>query len=200
MTTLSGILEPRMIGDRRVKLMWIIAAIAVLGILSTACFPKQGAYPIEIFTEMHYSQSFKAQEPPRLDAVRGAEVFVSLGTDGVLAMTERQERAYDPAMAAELFRVNCSVCHGVGGQGDGAINQHLTATDSYYASQNGGQTYPPAPNILESSRTKFTDDAFFAFISNGQNVMPKFRLLLSEEDRWDIVNYVYDTISGLSAR
>jgi len=30
-------------------------------------------------------------------------------------------------------------------------------------------------------------------------VMPKFRLLLSEEDRWDIVNYVYDTISGLSA-
>ena len=197
MTTLVGILEPGMIGARRLKPTWIIAAIAVLGILSTACFPKQGTYPIEIFTEMHYSQSFKAQEPPRLDAVRGAEVFVSLGTDSVLAMTERQERAYEPVIAAELFRVNCSVCHGLGGQGDGAINQYLTAADSYYASQNDGQTYPPAPNILESSRTKFTDDAFFAFISNGQNVMPIFRLLLSEEDRWDIVNYVYDVDNGL---
>ena len=197
MTTLVGILEPGMIGARRLKPTWIIAAIAVLGILSTACFPKQGTYPIEIFTEMHYSQSFKAQEPPRLDAVRGAEVFVSLGTDSVLAMTERQERAYEPAIAAELFRVNCSVCHGLGGQGDGAINQYLTASDSYYASQNDGQTYSPAPNILESSRTKFTDDAFFAFISNGQNVMPIFRLLLSEEDRWDIVNYVYDVDNGL---
>ena len=50
MTTLVGILEPGMIGARRVKPMWIIAAIAVLGILSTACFPKQGTYPIEIFT------------------------------------------------------------------------------------------------------------------------------------------------------
>ena len=200
MTTLSGILEPRMIGARRVKPMWIIAAIAVLGILSTACFPKQGSYPIEIFTEMHYSQSFKAQEPPRLDAVRGAEVFVSLGTDGVLAMTERQERAYIPSTAAELFRVNCSVCHGVGGRGDGAINQYLTAADSYYASQNDGTTYSPAPNILESSQSKFSDEAFFAFISNGQNVMPRFSLLLSEEDRWDIVNYVYDIETGLSSR
>ena len=149
---------------------------------------------------MHYSQSFKAQEPPRLDAVRGAEVFVSLGTDGVLAMTERQERAYSPSTAAELFRVNCSVCHGVGGRGDGAINQYLTAADSYYASQNDGATYSPAPNILESSQTKFSDEAFFAFISNGQNVMPRFSLLLSEEDRWDIVNYVYDIETGLSSR
>jgi len=189
-----------MIGIRRVKPIWIVAAIALLGILTTACFPKQGAYPIEVFTEMHYSQSFKAQEPPRLDAVRGAEVFVALGVDGVLAVSERQERAYDPDTASELFRVNCSVCHGAAGRGDGPINQYLTAADSYFASQNNGQTYLPAPNIVESSQTKFDEDAFFAFISNGQNVMPRFRLLLSEEDRWDIVNYVYDTNGGLSTR
>jgi mono/diheme cytochrome c family protein len=190
-----------MISGRRVKPMWIIAAIAVLGILSTACFPKQGSYPIEVFTEMHYSQSFKAQEPPRLNAVRGAEVFVAFGTDGVLAMTERQERAYDPATAAELYRVNCSVCHGVGGKGDGAINLYLTAADSYYASQKG-EPYPNTPpNLLDSSNV-FPVDGFFAFMSsNGPaNVMPDFDLLLSEEDRWDIVNYVYDTERGLSKR
>ncbi len=182
----------RLNGRRRVRPAWLIAAIAVLGIAAIGCFPKSGAYPIEIFTEMHYSQAFRSQEPPRLDAVRGAEVFVGLGTDETLALSLTQERAYVPAVASRLFAINCSVCHGASGRGDGPIAIFLTTPEL----TRDGNAYSAPPDLTES-RERLGKDGLFAIMSSGINVMPRFELLLSEEDRWDIVNYVFDTESGL---
>ncbi|MCH8101807.1 MAG: cytochrome c [Chloroflexi bacterium] len=174
---------------------WLIAAIAVLGIAAAGCFPKTGTYPIEIFTEMHYSQAFRSQEPPRLDAVRGAEVFVGLGTEETLALTLTQEREYVPAVASDLYAVNCSVCHGAGGRGDGPVAIFLTTPEL----TKDGVAYG-APPDLHKSRERLARDVLFGIVSSGINVMPRFELLLSEEDRWDIVNYVFDTETGLGSQ
>ncbi len=182
-------------GMRRIKPAWLIAAIAVLGIAAIGCFPKTGAYPIDIFTEMHYSQAFRSQEPPRLDAVRGAEVFVALGTDETLEMSLTQERPYVVSVASHLYAVNCSVCHGTGGEGDGPVATFLTSGSL----TRDGNPYSAPPNLIDT-RGKLDKDAVFGIVSSGINVMPRFELLLSEEDRRDIVNYVFDRDSGLGSQ
>ncbi len=185
----------RIRGRRRIRPAWLIAAIAVLGIAATGCFPKAGSYPIEIFTEMHYSQAFRSQEPPRLDAVRGAEVFVGLSTEETLTLTLTQEREYVPAVASQLYAVNCSVCHGDSGRGDGPVAIFLTTKEL----TRDGAGYG-APPDLQASRERLDKSAFFGIVSSGINVMPRFELLLSEEDRWDIVNYVFDMETGLGSQ
>lgn len=189
----TGSAHPR--AGRRFKPAWLVAAIAVLGIAAIGCFPKAGSYPIEIFTEMHYSQAFRSQEPPRLDAVRGAEVFVGLSTNETLAISLTQERAYVPAVASHLYAVNCAVCHGTGGLGDGPVATFLTS-----ASLTRDGTAYAAPPDLHVSRDRLDKNALFGIVSSGINVMPRFELLLSEEDRWDIVNYVFDTETGLGSQ
>ena len=36
---------------------------------------ESGTYPIEIFTEMHYSQAYRSQEIPRLSGVESAVAY-----------------------------------------------------------------------------------------------------------------------------
>ena len=187
---------------RRIRAAWLLLAIAILGMALTGCFPKRTTYPIETFTEMHYTQSYRAQEAPRLDAVKGAQVFAQLPTENTLNVPDKLERPYAPARAAELYRVNCAVCHGTGGRGDGAIAPYLTASDSYYAqppNEPSRDPYPDPPSLIDS-RGRLNEDGMFDILSIGINVMPKFELLLSEEDRREIVAYIFDEANGLGAR
>ncbi len=128
---------------------------------------------------------------PAPDAV----VFERTGADKVLEVPERSQRPYDARVASELFRVNCSVCHGPAGLGDGPIVPHLTSPNSYYASSSG-QPYARPPNLQETRANK-DEKTVFAIITNGIVVMPKFGLLLTEEERWDLVRYIFDTQTGL---
>ena len=196
--SLTGGRQPR----HRTRAVWLLLAVAILGLALTGCFPKRTTYPIETFTEMHYTQSYRVQEPPRLNAVNGAEVFVQLPTEETLRVPDRLERPYTPAGGAELYRVNCAVCHGAGGGGDGSIVPYLTASDSYYAKPPTGNSRDPylnPPSLIES-RSKLTEDGMVGIVSAGLNVMPKFNLLLSEEDIREIVAYVYDEANGVGRR
>jgi mono/diheme cytochrome c family protein len=112
----------------------------------------------------------------------------------------KRERPYDLANAKELFRVNCSVCHGIEGKGDGAAAAHLASGKSYFATKNGAP-YPPPANLQQSlKRAEFTPDLAFATVSRGVVVMPRFGALLSEEDIRDIVNYLFDKQNGIAAK
>ena len=46
----------------------LVAALAVVGCTS-------GSYPVDIFYEQHYQQSYKSHEPPRLAGVAGAVAY-----------------------------------------------------------------------------------------------------------------------------
>lgn len=182
----------------------VLATMVSLFVIVTAgCVTNRGTYPIETFTEMHYSQVYRSQEPPRLDAVSGAEVFVPIGLDVSMTVKGMDENMNDaasryeanPSHAAELYRVNCSVCHGNSGSGDGPIVPFLTDPNSYYSTQNG-VAYQSPPSLLET-RGRINQDSVFKIITSGINVMPNFGLLLSNEDRWDIVQYIFDETRGL---
>jgi mono/diheme cytochrome c family protein len=79
---------------------------------------------------------------------------------------------------AELFHINCSVCHGDDGKGDGPVAAFLTKTKPV------DLTGPVALSL--------NDGAIFLTITNGSpsGMMPPLNENLTVRERWDIVNYV----------
>jgi mono/diheme cytochrome c family protein len=179
----------------------LVAGLLMLAsITGPACAVQESnTYPVEMFSEMHYSQSFRMQEPPRLAPLADSVAFVSTGdVSQVLNVPDKRERAYDPAVASNLYRVNCSVCHGVSGLGDGNAARHITSANSFYATTQG-TPYGAPPNLVDSAATRLTErDTMVGFITSGAVVMPPFGKLLPEEDIRDIVNYIFDKETGLS--
>ncbi|MBT3863227.1 MAG: hypothetical protein HOF71_05925 [Chloroflexi bacterium] len=179
----------------------MVVGLLMLGTLATsACAVQENnPYPVETFSEMHYSQAYKAQEPPRLAPPADSVAFKTAGdASNTLNVPDKQERAYDPAVAGNLYRVNCSVCHGDSGLGDGKAARHITSGQSFYATTQG-TAYAAPPNLVESAATRLTDrDVMVGFVTSGAVVMPSFGKLLPEEDIRDIVNYIFDDTTGLS--
>ena len=179
-----------------------LMGIVLLAFITTsACAVQESnTYPVELFSEMHYSQAHKAQEPPRLAPLADSVVFVSTGhPDSVSRVPDKRSRIYDPVIAGNLYKVNCSVCHGIIGLGDGKAVRHITSNSSFYAT-NEGAPYKSPPNLVESAANRLNErEIMFRFVSgwNGP-VMPKFGKLLAEEDIRDIVNYIFDDSTGLS--
>ena len=175
----------------------LVGLVGLLALVAAACSVQEtNAYPVDIFTEMHYAQSQRAQEPPRLQPPAQSVAHESVGGPEVsLAVPEFKRRTYNSVIAGQLYAVNCSVCHGLIGEGNGPAAAHLTSNQSYWATTNGSPYAAPA-NLL-AARGARTADVWFTTVNNGINVMPAFAKLLSEEDIWDIIAYLFDEQTGL---
>jgi mono/diheme cytochrome c family protein len=76
-----------------------------------------------------------------------------------------------------LFSQNCTMCHGESGRGDGPAASSLRI--------------PPA-NLYDHI-PYHPDQFFFGVITNGLGgVMPSFKASISDDDRWNILNYLRD--------
>jgi len=75
----------------------------------------------------------------------------------------------------KLYRSRCAVCHGKTGIGDGP----------------GGKALVPQPESLKTPLVQNqTDGEIFWKISNGRNDMIKWEPILTEQQRWDLVNFI----------
>ena len=172
-------------------------------------FPETGSNAVQVFTEMHYQPSYKSQEGPRIlppsDSVpiTGREIRPT-SVDGYESLVPSQDvvDAFNRTGGAEgqhLYAVNCVVCHGFTLKGDGPITT-LTSASGGLAMANG-----PFPADLTLPVTvDSTDGDLFGFISGGgrqglssilsgrqtRSPMPEFQLLLTEEERWQLVLYL----------
>ncbi len=90
------------------------------------------------------------------------------------------------AHGEELYRAHCASCHGVGGRGDGPAGAGLT----------------PRPADLTAPHTNdHTAGDMFWWLTHGlKQAMPAFGATLSEDDRWDLINFVRALSAGESAR
>jgi mono/diheme cytochrome c family protein len=76
---------------------------------------------------------------------------------------------------AKIFKIQCLVCHGETGKGDGMVGMSLN----------------PRPANLQSTKvTKQTDGEIYWKISTGNSPMPSYALILNEQQRWQLVNYI----------
>ena len=167
-------------------------------------FPESGSNKVQIFTEMHYQPSYRAQEGPRLDSpldavpITGKEVLLT-STDEYKALPNP---GGDPKLGRALYAINCIVCHGQQLDGAGPVMVQ-------------GPNMAPA-NLKADVTANRTDGELYGIISFGGNTgftmrvpslddptadldrcihqaacpMPEFRKLLTESDRWDLVAYL----------
>jgi glucose/arabinose dehydrogenase len=74
-----------------------------------------------------------------------------------------------------LYNLYCRSCHGESGLGDGAAGKDLIAK----------------PSNFHDKRVKTqSDGALFWKMSNGNQSMPSFKDVLSDEQRWQLVSYI----------
>ena len=76
----------------------------------------------------------------------------------------------------EMFIKNCSKCHGLNGNGYGVVAHGFT-------------TFPRQLWVWNNTGPE-TDGYLFWFITNGRSDMPPWGLILSENERWDLINYI----------
>ena len=74
-----------------------------------------------------------------------------------------------------IYKTRCTVCHGEKGKGDGPAGKALN---------------PPAADHSSALVQDQTDGELFWKVSEGRGPMVGWKLILSEEDRWHVVNYL----------
>jgi mono/diheme cytochrome c family protein len=75
----------------------------------------------------------------------------------------------------QIYLANCLACHGAAGKGDGPAAIACN----------------PRPHDLSDPKIAAqTDGELFWKITNGKKPMPSYEKQLSDDDRWNVVNYV----------
>jgi mono/diheme cytochrome c family protein len=77
------------------------------------------------------------------------------------------------ANGRKYFVINCAVCHGVTGRGDGTAIKY------------GVFPFP----LVSGPALSRTDGYIFGMIRNGRGNMPPYNRI-EEKDRWDVINYI----------
>ena len=92
------------------------------------------------------------------------------------------------ANGATIFASNCVLCHGPQAKGNGVLAKTFAI--------------PPVDLLTEPHTAKHTAGDFFHWLTHGipGTGMPAFADKLSEEDRWDVVNFLHATSRGYQAR
>jgi mono/diheme cytochrome c family protein len=78
------------------------------------------------------------------------------------------------ARGAEIYKANCVTCHGAEGEGDGPA----------------GAALRPPPANLKVMAPQHSDGDLAWKITEGRGAMPPWKGALSEEDIWNVVNYL----------
>ena len=170
-------------GGPKRRMLWMAVA---LGLVMVAC--GRPTYRVDIFQEMHYSQSYRSQEPPRLqppqDSVPITGKDVSYTPEEAKKLTNPLPRTIEIVeKGSSLYSTNCAMCHGAAGQGDGAVADFLVKWK-----------YGSPPDLTQDATQNRTDGDIFRIITftllPGRSPMPEFGKLLSEEERWTLVHFV----------
>lgn len=77
------------------------------------------------------------------------------------------------AVGRRYYQINCTVCHGDKGVGDGPATRYGM----------------PGINITTDMTKGRTDGYIWGMIRNGRGLMPSYNRI-EERERWDVVNYV----------
>ncbi|MCH8331368.1 MAG: c-type cytochrome, partial [Bacteroidetes bacterium] len=76
-----------------------------------------------------------------------------------------------------LFNINCSICHGDGGKGDGVIIEN-------------GKFPAPPTSYFDDLIMNMPDGQMFHSISFGKNMMGSYASQLNSTERWSVIHYI----------
>ena len=128
---------------------------------------------------MEIQPSYRPMENPLPPPAQSIPVEGPVYVPRSQAWPENPIKADDASIARgkELFAINCKMCHGETGQGNGPIAPFLV-------------NFKPV-NLTSPLIKAFSDGQIFLTISNGvPNRMPALNENLTVSERWDVVNFV----------
>ena len=79
------------------------------------------------------------------------------------------------SLGRALYTKQCQSCHGPRGRGDGPAVGRLNVS---------------VPDLTDPDVRAESDGELFTVITRGSKPMPAYRKLMSEEQRWHVVNYL----------
>ena len=79
------------------------------------------------------------------------------------------------ARGKKTYKIECSRCHGKEGKGDGSSAMKIEKT---------------VADLTSDYVQKQTDGELFWKISEGRSPMPLARNTLTDDQRWDVINYI----------
>lgn len=141
-----------------------------------------------------------AASGPRRKALRMPAALLALAAAGVMAWAfavpaypgtyRRSQVPYltlSVASGRAVFAEHCTACHGAGGLGDGALAAKLPK--------------PPA-NLSEPHTALHTAGDMHWWLTHGipDSGMPALGAVLSEDDRWDLINFMRAFSQGFESR
>lgn len=80
------------------------------------------------------------------------------------------------ANGRKYYQINCAVCHGMAGDGNGGL-KHVNPA------------YGFSPSLLTPQALGRSDGYIYGIIRNGRGLMPSYNRI-EDADRWDVVNYI----------
>jgi mono/diheme cytochrome c family protein len=128
---------------------------------------------------MEIQPSYRPMENPLPPPERSIPIEGAVYIPNSQVLPENPIKADDASLTRgkELFAINCQMCHGVTGDGNGPIAAFLTK-------------FKPA-NLTSPLIKAFPDGQIFMTITNGvPDRMPPLNENLTVSERWDVVNYV----------
>jgi cytochrome c553 len=157
------------------QLFWVFITLGLLfGVL---LFFTYDIIKIDWVTFMEIQPSFDAQEkplpvPPRSIPVDGPVSIPNMGAP----LNPVPADEVSVARGETLFAINCVMCHGPQGEGNGQIAALLANK--------------PLNLTLNATQDK-SDGTLFLTLTNGvEGKMPPMVENLSVRDRWDVINYI----------
>jgi mono/diheme cytochrome c family protein len=146
----------------------VLAVVTVLFVYDIVRidFPTQMANQFSIA----YEQGPRLAAPAEAVPVQGPVLIVGEpATEPVAVTADSLQRG------KVLFGINCIVCHGAGGKGDGTLS---------------GFFNPKPFDLTSDAVQKLPDTEIFLVITQGRDPMPSLAENLDPEERWDVVNLV----------
>lgn len=113
----------------------------------------------------------------------------AFGRAQTIASVDSMSRLVNPVAAdarslqagGQQFQINCAVCHGPAGMGDGPVTKF---------------GFPPMPiGAGSNAATRLSDGYLFGIIRNGRGLMPPYNRI-EERERWDLINYLRAVQAG----
>jgi mono/diheme cytochrome c family protein len=164
------------------QLFWVFLTLSVLlGILMLFTYD---VIKLEWVSFMEIQPSYRPMEDPLPPPERSIPIEGAIAIPGMGA-PENPTPSDEASLARgkELYTINCQMCHGVTGQGNGPIAPFLI-------------NFKPANLTSELVQSK-SDGSIFLTISNGlEGRMPALNENLTVSERWDVVNFLRTLIAA----
>lgn len=168
-----------------IKRGMILGGVVIAGLVVILLF-SYDIFKVEWISFMEIQPSYKPMEDPLPPPPNSIPVDGAAYVPG-LPVPENPVPADEVSISRgkELFALNCVLCHGQGGKGDGIVGAALANKPADLTS--------PAVRALR-------DGDIFLFVSrgipNGPGAwrMPPLNENLTVRDRWDVVNFIREVL------